>query len=1359
LFAGLHLVESPLSPEAIIGIITTVTIPTTTDSGASNRSSLVDRARQSWITRLIDTSRRNNLLFFRDLKTGTLDVTGCPAEAIDEIISGKDVSFHALWPEHDLTAFAAKAREIARRAMSNEEERGLQTLFLAYGMATWPPDDDGRPAESAVFLIPIKFQGRLTEGKNLFVRREGEVQLNLALLHVLDSAHGCAIQAEDFFAEVDTSEIGGLRRGLLKLSDAASQVEGFSISERVVIGNFSFQKLAMVADLRQNLDTLSLHDMIAALAGYLPAKQSLSEERQANAVTVEDVDRTRADAEFLVIDADSSQQRVIASVLRGQSGVIQGPPGTGKSQTISNLIAALAAEGKRVLFVAEKRAALQVVMERLRQVGLDHLFLDLHGADITQRAVMQKIRSAIDVMRSVTPVATVGLHQRFEGRRDLLNQHVARLHQPRRPSGLSIYEIQARLLVCGHRPLARWHGSELERLDEAGRNRAVDLLRESAGFADLLLGSSESPWFGTRISDGNSAQRVVALTNSILALDLPTLQREVDLIGRTLGANHLTTFAAIKNAINIARSADELLQKYPGGVFSPDAAEHAECLANSEKGVASRLLRWFRPSFRNARRHFLGLRAAPTSGHDLAVEAAEVSQVRRGWPEISEGEVRRYDTAALKSATLAAQAHLEELVAVVHLPADTASDLGALRQFLERLAVDTVTPFRIPRYLEIERDLRQLALDRVVREAAQLSLAPSEWPAYFEAAWLSSCLDKARADDPLIAGFNGANHQETVEEFRTLDSDRIQVAIDRVKRAHAERALRAMNDFPEQAALVRQEAQKKTRHLPLRRLVKEAPDVLTALCPCWMASPLSVSQLLPGDRQFFDFVLFDEGSQILPEDAVPAILRARRTVIAGDRHQLPPTTFFADGSGAGGGDDEVLGAVEGFESVLDIVSTFVEPWSLDWHYRSRDERLIAFSNYHIYGNRLITFPGARTGIPPVTQSLVVQTFGFDGEEESSSDEVTRVIELIFEHATKRPRESLGVITMGIRHAQRIQVALDAAARDRSDLEAFFALDQRERFFIKNLERVQGDERDAIILSIGYGKDRAGNLRHSFGPLLYEGGERRLNVAVTRARSHMTVVSSFLASDVDPARAKGRGVQLLRAYLEYAASEGLRLGVEQGHDIPLNGFEADIYDVLSAKGINAEPQWGVAGYRIDLAAKHPARPGRFVLAIECDGASYHSAPTARDRDRLRQQQLEALGWRFHRIWSTDWFQRRADEINRLVAAYDAAVAFADKIDEHVAVGGAATPVMERVARRTSPENRARIPRPLVPVVSDITMFTDDQIDRMMLHISSDGLLRTDEELVKLTAQELGFRSVRHRIRERLHKALGRIRARG
>jgi very-short-patch-repair endonuclease len=423
-------------------------------------------------------------------------------------------------------------------------------------------------------------------------------------------------------------------------------------------------------------------------------------------------------------------------------------------------------------------------------------------------------------------------------------------------------------------------------------------------------------------------------------------------------------------------------------------------------------------------------------------------------------------------------------------------------------------------------------------------------------------------------------------------------------------------------------------------------------------SPLMVSQVLP-PTALFDVVIFDEASQIVPADAIPAVMRGHQIVVAGDDRQLPPTNFFrqvGEPDDDGAEDDESLVSFgAGFESVLDALRPLLPTAPLAWHYRSRDERLVAFSNSRIYGGALTTFPGVFR--QDCLRHVVVAQGPEPGQEVSVNAEVIKVIELILEHARARPEESLGVIALGIRHAERIDAALRAALAELTDadgarLEAFFAEDTAEPFFVKNLERVQGDERDAIILSIGYGKHPDGRMRYQWGPLLRDGGERRLNVAATRAKHRLTLVSSFSGYDVDPERVTKAGARLLADYLEYASSGGT--APEASGAAELNPFEADVKERLAACGITVVPQYGVGGYRVDFAATHPEDAGRMVLAIEADGASYRESGSVRDRDRLRGEHLQRLGWHYHRLWSTNWLQDPQGEVAKVRAAYQRAV---------------------------------------------------------------------------------------------------------
>lgn len=398
---------------------------------------------------------------------------------------------------------------------------------------------------------------------------------------------------------------------------------------------------------------------------------------------------------------------------------------------------------------------------------------------------------------------------------------------------------------------------------------------------------------------------------------------------------------------------------------------------------------------------------------------------------------------------------------------------------------------------------------------------------------------------------------------------------------------------------------------------------------------------------------------------------------------------------------------------------------------------------YLYDRQLTTFPGI-SGDECLSHVLVPFVPGQVGSEDSATPEVQRVVALILEHARERPEESLGVIAMGAKHADRINEALRSELATSPELEAFFEENQEEKFFVKNLERVQGDERDAIILSIGYGKNADGRLLYRFGPLNQQGGERRLNVAITRAKNRLTLVSSFDASDMDPDRSSAEGVKLLRLYLQYAASRGTNLGDAALDKPALNPFEVDVRDSLQAAGLGVVAQYGCSGYLIDFVAQHPTSPGRMVLAIECDGASYHSSATARDRDRLRQDHLERLGWCFHRIWSSEWFHDKPKEVARAVAAYEKAVRHADG-----PVQPSSSPEPPSVGASACP---ARTPRPAVPPGANITEYTQPELEAMVDWVRSDTLLRTEDQLLTEVMHELGFRKRGKRIVEAVTAAI-------
>jgi very-short-patch-repair endonuclease len=1358
----------------------TQTDPTCCDSEIRR---IVDAARDEWIRRLIDHSRANSLLFYRDLKVGTLELTDAK-EAVGRLIAGEKLTVEALVPQgrhgqgpqivEDVARDVQKVKTaliaIQRKALSNLEEKGIETLHLAMGMATWPASDGGRPYDAPVLLLPARIESRGRAGDDLRLAVAGEPQVNPVLLYVLEESYSVCIEASEVLSGCCEDESGHWRideEGVFaRIKGAATAVPGFQVTPRVILANFQFAKMAMVEDLKKNGDAIASSAIVAAVAGHGPSREKLAQA----VIDIEpaQLDERRASDDYLVLDADSTQHGAIVLVGKGRNVVIQGPPGTGKSQTIANLIAQSVAEGRRVLFVAEKRAALDAVIKRLTHtdVGLGHLVLDLHGASVSRKEVMARLKDALERIRRALPAEGVeAVHRKFEARRKELNEHARRVNQIRQPTGLSVNQMVGRLLrlPAAANSALRLRGETLAALTAERADEVIQWIHDSAANPTLFLGTDSSPWNRADIRDGQRAQEALDLARKAANELWPKFERLLGQVVHQLGVRPPNTLSEAALFLAVLRDARGIQEQYDTEIFSSQPGDLARALDPTTRGPIVAIWAFLsNPRYRAARNRLLALRVARVSARMLREEAFRAEDVLHRWQAFAPNPVVPVEAGAEIELTNALEALHEatrKLGAITEDGPFDSMELAAAASRLRALAGDGRTPLLLPQIYDLQSRFMEAQLGGFIDELREHGVAAEHWRERFEHIWFYSALEQALASDPALASFNGRTHEQVIEEFKRLDRERVRLAAQRVRRLHAERAIEAMNRHFDQANLVRTEAAKRSRHIPLRKLLALAPDVLTRIAPCWVASPLSVSQLLDGGRRHFDIVVFDEASQILQEEAIPALYRAEQVVVAGDRHQLPPTTFFAT---AVEGEDEIFddddearragatatAAVGGFESLLATLEAFLPNWFLEWHYRSEDERLITFSNTRVYDGRLVTFPSAHDR-EAVRHILVQHEPALGGQEESASREVEEVVRQVIQHAQESPRESLGVITMGIKHANRVQAALDRALIDRPDLSDFFSIDREERFFVKNLETVQGDERDAIILSIGYGKAANGDLPHRFGPLTQDVGYRRLNVAITRAKRRMCVISSFSHDEIDLNRSGSRGVRLLKAYLEYAACGGARLPEdERAGEVGLNAFEADVRDALEAKGVKTRPQFGASRYRIDLVAMHPRRPGRPVLAIECDGASYHSSATARDRDRLRQAHLERLGWRFHRIWSTDWFYHREQELDRAMSAYEDAVRCADAKD--ALVGPAPYASREQPQTQTQPQSDAlkRGPRPYIPKHKAINEYTNDELRQIAEWVLSDGLLRTDEELIREIFDTLPFERLGNRIRERL-----------
>lgn len=573
-------------------------------------------------------------------------------------------------------------------------------------------------------------------------------------------------------------------------------------------------------------------------------------------------------------------------------------------------------------------------------------------------------------------------------------------------------------------------------------------------------------------------------------------------------------------------------------------------------------------------------------------------------------------------------------------------------ELLSRLGADIDDMSEWIQYTTTVDVLTAAGLAGVVEFCTSNSVPAGNVEGVLERAILERWLDLVLEGDERLGTSRGSDRDALQREFRQLDHDLVATAPALAIEACNSRRPRSSIGAP---GVIQTEANKKSRHRPIRKLLDETGSVAQLLKPCFMMSPLSVSQYLPATLEF-DVVIFDEASQVRPADALNAVYRGKQLIVAGDQKQLPPTNFFDLGFEEDESFDD--SQLEDFESVLDLSKRGSLPsLSLLWHYRSRHEDLITYSNYSFYEGRLVTFPGAEQG----RGDLGIELFKVDGTyrrggQRDNPIEAKAVVDRMVHHFTNRPGDSLGVVAFSTAQEACIERELEACRRDHPELDSHFTEDRMHGVFVKNLESVQGDERDTIIFSIGYGPDEMGKFTLNMGPLNKPNGQRRLNVAITRARKRVELVTSVLPEDF-VGNSAAEGVRHLKRYLDFAdrGMPALSLDLEESVGDAESPFEEEVLRVIRGWGYEAVPQVGVAGYRIDMAIRHPEKPGTFALGIECDGAMYHSSRVARDRDRLRQEVLEGLGWQIYRIWGTTWYRDRARAEAELRAAIDDAVA--------------------------------------------------------------------------------------------------------
>jgi very-short-patch-repair endonuclease len=1402
--------------------------------------------------------------------------------------------------EHDAPDLENRLVEIFRHARSSLEETGANTLFLAIGFLKWfETRESQKPRRSPLLLLPLVADRASVEDGVRFRLDDAEPRLNRTLLQFLQRDFELRVGLGETPPE---GEIGvDVAAVLDAFRSATLALPRWEVEAAACIGFFSFSKHLMWLDLADR-DALLQSPVLAHLV-QRPGASFAQDVRMVERDALDGIDPATV---FCPKDADSSQLAAVLAGANGRSFVLEGPPGTGKSQTIANLVAQALANGKRVLFVAEKRAALEVVQRRLADVGLGPFCLELHSSKTGAKAMLEQLRNALEVGQRREPAAWAKVAEQLQQARTRLNATVRDLHRVRE-HGVSVFGAVAALVSLAD--AKRFELPDVlaggpQRVAAAGR--AFDELAAAA--AALGVVPAASPWWGVHRVDWRPAvaepvaAAVARLQRAALALvgALPPVAGALALervfaaegpsraqlagfveLARLLRApvtapaawltvtDWRTLEADLARAVALGTQRDgawaALAPRWRRELLGADLDALAVAYARSAEAFA--LLRWWRLRGPKAALAPLasGTFPAPTQVRDDLAAALRVradERTLRDQPGVAAAlgaawrDTRADWTAVATQLQWARDVRRVLLQLAPRALAPDAQCLAAIARALDALAAgDASLPRALGAFDAAHDELRAaheqlralLELDddeafgpetepgflrrveaRTSRQAGALpalrdfcawraaadgacehgaaplvgahargELPATELPRSFRASWLRGWLDAVHAHEPALARFRGVDHERAIARFVELDRAAIRLAGDVVVARLAAQLpqLRDTTVASSELGILEREVKKQRKHKPPRRLFAEIPGLLGKLAPCMLMSPLSVAQFLQqrgGPR--FDVVVFDEASQIPVWDAVSAIGRGDSLVVVGDSRQLPPTTFFqrlAQGDEPTGDD-----VPEDLESVLDECAVAGLPrMHLDWHYRSRHESLIAFSNHQYYRNRLLTFPAPQAVAAP---GLGVRTVRVAGVYDRAGAQTNRVEAeaLVAEVRGRlldaaRSAHSIGIVTFSQAQQVLVEDLLDQARRESPQLEAAFGA-AVEPVFVKNLENVQGDERDVILFSIGYGPDAQGRVHENYGPLNLQGGERRLNVAVTRARRELVVFTS-LAPEQVANRSKSVGAQHLRTFLDYAlrGPQALAAAAAARPDGATESpFEDAVREALARRGHEVHAQIGCSGYRVDLAIVDRDEPGRYALGIECDGATWHSAATARDRDRLRAAVLRDLGWHLHRVWSTDWWLDAAGEVDRIEralaaakvahaaarAAASAPVTPADATPAPATDAGAAdesappappsTAADAAVSARAGVGERADVadpdgPRPFVPAAAPASAGTPEDFAAgpalRTLRAQATALLQAEgpvvlDRLARTLGAAWGLTRMTNRVRERIRLAL-------
>lgn len=1211
--------------------------------------------------------------------------------------------------EHDLTT-------IYRAARSSQQENGVSSLYLAVGLLRWVPDSK-TPCYAPLVLVPVEIVRKPANLGYALHAREDDPHFNTALLEMLKQNYDLVISGLEPLPADDHGV--NIKKVFSIVRNAVFKIKGWDVVESCVVGNFSFANFAMWNDIHTAGEMLEKSNVVRSMIkGHVDWDAS----------TPDTLDKEQT---YLPITVDATQLQAIKMAAHGASFVLHGPPGTGKSQTITGMIANLMAQGKKVLFVAEKMAALSVVQRRLASLGIGNFCLELHSDKASKKQVLAQLEKALSIKHPSERTEYEEYLAKSSESRVKLDGYAKHLHAVHE-CGYSLRELIDLFETV----------RDSEKYVSFNKYAAGTLTKEQIKRHSVLIGQLIAAGGGV----GSIAQHPFTGIGLTSYMDVRSYAREFSEMYRFAleDARECSSEVAGIIGIDVPESKDALL-----------ALVNLIELYDDKKGTQAELLTLLRVEPENVYSYYELQREAETKKENLlniwhedfldmdmsallakhnaagkkffgkssamAAITAEVQakanipvtyedipemlkhvvkyqqnshELKNAYAELSPDVrflVDKYHTReeyqAAESAasmckkqaesfpggldaiiTLAAQQKNEKLFAKYkEIVSKMLAEEERLNKLLERTENEEPEHW-IEKEIEFCNYLIKNAYElkdwtlynKVRRECIENGLAPVVeayengldasiiYKAYQKGLYYA-LINKIISSDDTLNSFSGATFNETIQQFKRLDEQLLLQTKQEIYYSLAS-CVPTSWDSPEvgmELNLLRKAIGSNARGISIRELFERIPHILQELCPCMLMSPNSVAQYLAQDNELFDVVIFDEASQLPTCKAIGALARAKAAVIVGDPKQMPPTSFF---DGAGPEVEDIT--IDDLDSILDdALALGIPSQHLQWHYRSTHESLIAFSNNHFYDNKMYTFPSANDRERHVTAVHVDGQYNKGTNVKEAEAVVQEIVRRFLDPDLKK--QSIGVVTFNKEQMTLIENILAKQFKVNPELDVW-ANSGDDPLFIKNLENVQGDERDVILFSIGYGPDEKGRISMNFGPINKAGGGKRLNVAFSRARVTMTIFASLYSTDIKVTETSPEGLIAFRDFLKFAEGHDMlsESTSESADKVAKAGILQRICEAITERGYQCVKMVGHSDFRVDIAVVDPYVPTKYIMGILLDGEGYRKTKNTRDREVAQIGVLKNLGWTIHRVWTIDWWDNREKVIRNLLGKLDA-----------------------------------------------------------------------------------------------------------